>query len=68
MCKYISDNELISKMSFDYVKIVFYRQTQQICRSIVEEQYGEELQEYVKRNYFTKSGIILSKSSIPYIF
>ena len=68
MCKYISDNELISKMSFDYVKIVFYRQTQQICRSIVEEQYGEELQEYVKRNYFTKSGIILSKTSIPYIF
>ncbi len=66
--KYIGDKELISKMSFDYVKIVFNEQMQQIYQSIMSGQYTEELNEYVKRHYFTKSGIILSKSSIPYIF
>lgn len=50
-------------------KIEYFTLVKSIVKSIVgDKKYTEEIREYFSGNYFSKAGIIVSKSSIPYIF
>lgn len=50
-------------------KIEYFALVKSIVRDIVKDKkYKEEIREYFSGNYFSRTGIIVSKSSIPYIF
>lgn len=67
--KYLVDSKKISGMCLEEAQMVFGEQVRHICNSICEEESdASEQKKYIKNHRFTKSGIVLSKSSIPYIF
>ena len=53
----------------DDAQIYIFRQMNEMRKAICEDkQYDEELRRYFKECGFTRSGVVLTKSSIPYIF
>ncbi len=64
-----SDTDIVEQMSLEDAKCIFAKQVKDICREVCESQKCDmELRTYIETNYFASCGIVVSKSSIPYIF
>lgn len=58
-----------NRMTLKMLEPILSKIIKEICKVVDSgENWSNELREHVKRNYFTKCGIVVSKSSIPYIF
>lgn len=69
MEKRLSDEEAVGKIHLEDAKITIGGIVKKICRDICENRrWSDELREYIEKNCFTNCGIVISKSSIPYIF
>lgn len=62
------DSSAIDKMELSMFRLQLYDRVYKICDYIRKNESCEELQKYVRENSFTESGIVVSKSSIPYLF
>lgn len=66
--RHITDTGTV-KMCLEDARIIFGEQMQQICSDICKkDKYSEGLKKYIKRHRFINNGIVLSKSSIPFIY
>lgn len=69
--KKLSDEQAFEKMNLEDARITIGGRVKKICRDICEcenKGWSKELREYIEKNCFTICGIVISKSSIPYIF
>jgi hypothetical protein len=65
----LSHGYAIKGMDMYGVQRILGNQVQSLCDEICNTAaITEETKDYVKNNYFSKSGIVVLKSSIPYIF
>ena len=69
LVKRLSNKETSKKIDRKDAPIVIGEYAKMIRREVCgNSSASNELREYLERNYFAKCGIIVSKSSIPYIF
>lgn len=67
--RFLESKDRISKMPLEDARIVLGEQLQQICNDVREsKKFSPELKKYMERRHFLNTGIVLSKSSIPYIY
>lgn len=67
--KLLLDEEWLKNSEFEEIKIILMQKIRAMQSEIFEEDnYNDTVKEYFARHQFTNSGVILSKSSIPYIF
>ncbi len=58
-----------AKMCLEDAQIIFGEEMQQVCSFICDNDgCNEGLKKYIKRHRFMKKGLVLSRSSIPYIY
>lgn len=65
---YFSSTASTDKIELDEARIMFGTKIKLLCDSIHAEQCNEKLWKYIENHRFTNSGIVVSKSSIPYLF
>lgn len=67
--KCLSDTDMICSARLEDIQRVFTGQIKNICKEINHGNgYSREMKTYINNNYFTSCGVVISKSSIPYIF
>lgn len=63
-----SEQDKLAKMDLNTVRINFTQKVREVCRAVCLKDKRSNLAKYLLSHPFTKSGIVASKSSIPYIF
>lgn len=65
----LQQSDWLAHVDMEEAKIFFNQQLRMICKVVCGDAgYTREIRNYFKNNYFTESGVVLTKSSIPYIF
>ncbi len=65
---YLSNRNDIDKEDFESIKKATYFYVQKIIREIESDPNNILGKEFIKSHIFTRSGVIITRSSIPYIF
>lgn len=69
LCDGYLNNARLNKEEEEEAKILIDRKMDEVRKSIFkDEKCNENLSAYMDQRYFTRSGVVLTKSSIPYIF
>lgn len=69
LSRQFSDTEWINRVEMEDAKIFFNQKMDGISKAVCEnDTYSRHVKEYFSMQHFTRSGVVIKKSSIPYIF
>lgn len=65
----LAQNDWIDNVDMEEARIIFNQNLRAISRTVdVDAVYDSNVKQYFREHRFTSSGVVLTKSSIPYIF
>lgn len=65
----VSKRDWLENTELEEAKIFLNQKMRTISKEVCENNtYGEDIKKYFNMHHFTRSGVVLTKSSIPYIF